>query len=285
MVCSVAIVCAATVVVATSSNTSKGGDNRALTDALDDTQYRRTRSWARLRAAARRILSGTSRQESVRITYSFIRTGTPTGTGNGDAPRTLAIRDWTDASISMDDFMNEIEFSFKLWRDAIADCVPGLDVDFDDLGTEPSDIGPAHPIVSKYPRTDAIGDIRVGMYAMDEASNASTLAYAYMPSYDAAFDGHTGGYINDQRGDVLLNARVNWRRDADLVAVGAPGYSVAAVFAHEVGHALGLGHASDPSSIMYPSVSSRYVIAQRLPNGIRGSATDMAMLREILSGT
>lgn len=78
-------------------------------------------------------------------------------------------------------------------------------------------------------------DIRIGGHAFDGPSG--TLAHGFFPPNNG----------NTAAGDIHLDSTDNWA----LSQVG-PGFDLFTVFAHELGHALGLAHSSVPNSLMNP---------------------------------
>lgn len=79
------------------------------------------------------------------------------------------------------------------------------------------------------------GDIRIGGHAFDGAGG--TLAHGFFPPVNG---GTAAGDIHFDTGDL-------WK-----TSFGGPGFDIFQVFAHELGHALGLGHTNVPDSLMNP---------------------------------
>ncbi len=73
--------------------------------------------------------------------------------------------------------------------------------------------------------------------------SGGTLAQAYFPS-----DVNRGRIA----GDVEFDAAEKWEVGKSL---GSAAFDLVLVAAHEIGHALGLDHSSNPSAVLYPSVS------------------------------
>jgi parallel beta-helix repeat protein len=57
-------------------------------------------------------------------------------------------------------------------------------------------------------------------------------------------------------GLVTIIAGWNWYAGADATAIGAQQYDFQTVVTHELGHALGLGHSGDATSVMYPNLGT-----------------------------
>ncbi len=240
---------------------------------------RHTWSWAKLREAAKAAAGG-GLAEAI-ITYSFICTGTPVGNGKDGAPLALALQDHVDSSVTTVDFKADIRAAFAQWSAAASVAIPGLTLTFRDLGQEDCDAEHVS-ILSGYERDPRLGDIRIGMYEMTGGGNGTTLAYAYLPVNSGTSTTTSGGEIvDDERGDILFNARVDWRPD-DKLSSDSNGYSIEAVAIHEIGHSLGLGHATTSSCIMAPYMENTFVFHEKFPKGLSKSECDVRALRAAL---
>jgi hypothetical protein len=78
----------------------------------------------------------------------------------------------------------------------------------------------------------------------------------------SAADGILGCYDRSNNEITLLQGW-NWYGGSDVTHVGANQYDFQAVVTHELGHALGLGHNPDASSVMYESLAAG--VARRTP--------------------
>src|SRR5262249_33776132 len=57
-------------------------------------------------------------------------------------------------------------------------------------------------------------------------------------------------------GEITLIQGWNWSTGADTASIGADQYDFQTIVTHEIGHALGLGHSADATSVMYASLGS-----------------------------
>jgi hypothetical protein len=71
-----------------------------------------------------------------------------------------------------------------------------------------------------------------------------------------------GGYADGvlgcttQAGEVTIVQGWNWYAGTDATAVGSNQYDFTTVVTHELGHAIGLGHSTDATSVMYPELAT-----------------------------
>lgn len=86
------------------------------------------------------------------------------------------------------------------------------------------------------------GDIRIGGIEFD--GPGGILAHAYQPADSDQFLG-----FPSLGGDVHIDVMEDWCESCD------EGFHFAVMLIHEFGHALGLGHSTDPNAIMYPFLS------------------------------
>jgi len=81
----------------------------------------------------------------------------------------------------------------------------------------------------------ASGDIRIGGHVFDGAGG--TLAHGFYPPANGL----------SAAGDIHFDTGDTWS-----IGFGGPGFDIFTVFAHELGHALGLDHTAVPGSLMNP---------------------------------
>lgn len=96
--------------------------------------------------------------------------------------------------------------------------------------------------------------------------SGGTLAEAYFPS-----DVNRGSIA----GDVEFDSAEKWEIGN---ASGSSAFDLVLVAAHEIGHALGLDHSSNPSAVLYPSVS-----ASQSFNGL--SSADISAIRSLYAAS
>jgi hypothetical protein len=121
-------------------------------------------------------------------------------------------------------FLGEIQRAFDAWS-AVADLT----------FMQVADDGAA------FNGSTSSGNIRIGGHNMGGAGG--TLAHGYFPP--------TNG--NSASGDIHFDTAEHW-----TIGFAGPGYDIFQVFAHELGHALGLNHATDPNALMYSYYSESF---------------------------
>ena len=77
-----------------------------------------------------------------------------------------------------------------------------------------------------------------------------------------AADGVLGCY-NEPNGEITMIQGWNWYAGSDPTQIGADQYDFETTVLHELGHALGLGGSTDPSSPMYETLAAG--MADRTP--------------------
>jgi Ca2+-binding RTX toxin-like protein len=64
------------------------------------------------------------------------------------------------------------------------------------------------------------------------------------------------GVFTPSTGEITLVQGWKWYAGADPAAIGSDQYDFETLVTHEIGHALGLGHSPDPSSVMFPTLGT-----------------------------
>jgi uncharacterized repeat protein (TIGR01451 family) len=89
----------------------------------------------------------------------------------------------------------------------------------------------------------------------DQAASANiTISMADTTDIGGASDGVLG--VTMPGGTILLVNGWNWYTGSDASGIGSNQYDFETVAMHELGHGIGLGHSTDTSSVMYPSLAN-----------------------------
>lgn len=147
------------------------------------------------------------------VTYSLMDTGTSCGR-EFIGCQTVS---FADMFRSLPGWQTELSNAFNMWSSA-------ADISF----VEVADNG------ISYDGFGAVGDIRLGGHAFDGPGNA--LAHAYGPPPNG----------RSAAGDVHLDSEEIWK-----LGFGGAGFNILWVLTHEIGHSIGLGHSTLPTSLMY----------------------------------
>jgi uncharacterized repeat protein (TIGR01451 family) len=111
--------------------------------------------------------------------------------------------------------------------------------------------------------------------AADKAVDANiTISMSDTTPIGGAADGVLG--VTEPNGAIVLVDGWNWYTGSNPNGIGAHQYDFETVAMHELGHGIGLGHSTDKTSVMYPTLSDG--VAKR---GL--SATDLTLI-DIMGG-
>ena len=104
-----------------------------------------------------------------------------------------------------------------------------------------------------------LGKLGVALIEVSPGNSAAATIHIHLASA-GAMGGAADGVLGDTDGnDITLIDSWSYYVGADAGAIGANQYDFQTVVTHEIGHSLGLGHSSDPSSVMYPYLSTGQV--------------------------
>lgn len=244
---------------------AEGGERTDLTIVLSG--WSELAPWHAIEEAVAALADGDA---SVTLTYSYI----PPGVTVSQRPvaSSVEILDHVDGTLSTATFKAEIRSAFDEWEALFAAAFSRaqgfggqLTLRFVDTTETESP-----PLFGPYAdRHGGTGDIRIGMWHMD--GSGQVLAYAYGPSN-----------VSNAAGDVLWNAAVDWRRDADVTDGGTGGgFSVKYVAAHEIAHVVGLGHHVLEGSVVFPTAGRHLQFEAHFPQGLHTSQYEITALQGV----
>jgi hypothetical protein len=88
------------------------------------------------------------------------------------------------------------------------------------------------------------------------AADSTTASVVVHIAATCALGGAADGVLGCEDGDITLISGWDWFSGANPAAVGAGQYDFETIVLHELGHALGLGHSADDTSVMYATLAA-----------------------------
>jgi hypothetical protein len=163
--------------------------------------------------------TGTEWAKPQRITFSLV----PDGTSIGGVPSNL--QQTLNAKFATSSWQAQFLNAATVWE-KVANINLSL----------VSDSGSPLGVSGNQQNDSRFGDIRIGGYAM----SSSILAFAYLPP---PVNGGTNA------GDIFFNTTQSWQ-------INGKTYDLMTVAIHELGHALGMGHSTSGSAVMWPAYTT-----------------------------